>query len=148
MRALFPLDGSEASFQALDRGLALLKGLSHLEATVFNVMQEGFESAGDPAYVAETFEADEGDEVFPTEASSQRVLAKAIGIAKRHGLQVKAKGEVGKPVEEILREAAHHDLLVLHALGPSNLRDALKGSRSEHLARHAPCHVLLVQPGP
>ena len=147
MRALFPLDGSEASFHALERGLALLKGTPRLEVTVFNVMQEGFEAAGDPELIEETFEADEGDEVFPTEASSQRVLAKALEVARKHGLAVKAKGEVGRPVEEILKEAAHHDVLVMHALGPSNLRDTIKGSTLEHLARHAPCSVLLVHPG-
>lgn len=147
MRALFPLDGSEASYQALDRGLALLKGTPRLDVTVFNVMQEGFESAGDPELIEETFEADEQDEVFPSEASSQRVLAKAIELARKHGIAVKAKGEIGRPVEEILKEAAFHDVLVMHALGPSSLRDAVKGSKSEHLVRHAPCSVLLVHPG-
>lgn len=147
MRVLVPLDGSEASFEALERGLLLLKGTPGLDVTVFNVMQEGFESAGDPELIEETFEADEDDEVFPSEASSQRVLAKAIAVARKHGLAVKAKGEIGRPVEEILREAAYHDLLLLHALGPSDLKDKLKGSHTEHIARHAPCSVLLVRTG-
>jgi nucleotide-binding universal stress UspA family protein len=147
MRALVPLDGSEASYQALDRALALLKGLPALEVTLFNVMQEGFESAGDPDYVEETFEKDEEDEVFPTEASSQRVLARGLEVARKHGIAAKAKGEVGRPMDEILREAAHHDVMVVHALGRSNLRDALKGSTAEQLVRKAPCSVLLVQPG-
>lgn len=146
MRVLVPLDGSEASFAALDRGLALLKGTPRLEVTVFNVMQEGFDQAADPQLVAETFEADDADEVFPSEASQQRVLARALDIARRHAITVKAKGEIGKPVEEILREAAHHDVLVMHALGASSVRDTLKGSHSEHLVRHAPCSVLLVHP--
>ena len=146
MRVLVPLDGSEASFTALDRGLALLKGTPRLEVTVFNVMQEGFDQSADPEYVREAFEAEQGGEVIPTEASQQRVLARGLDIAKRHGLPVTAKGEIGKPVEEVLREAAHHDVLLMHALGPSSVKDTLKGSRSEHLVRHAPCSVLLVGP--
>lgn len=144
MRVLIPLDGSEASFAALDRGLALLKGTPRLEVTLFNVMQEGFDQTADPEYVEETFEKDEADEVFPSEASQQRVLARGLDVAKRHGVAVKAKGEIGKPVEEILREAAHHDVLLMHALGASSVKDTLKGSHSEHLVRHAPCSVLLV----
>lgn len=147
MRALFPLDGGEASFQALDKGLTLLRGLPKLEVTLFNVMQEGFEEPTDPEFVQETFEADEQDEVFPSEASSQRVLARALGIAKEHGIAAKAKGEMGRPHEEILQEAQHHDLLVMHAPSPSGLRDALRGSGLEKLMRHAPCSVLLVRPG-
>jgi nucleotide-binding universal stress UspA family protein len=147
MRVLFPLDGSEVSYQALERGLAMLRGAPGLEVTLFNVMQEGFETAGDPQLVEETFEADEEDEIFPSEASSQRVLAKALAIAQKLGIAAKAKGEMGKPHEEILREAAHHDLLVMHALGPGGLRGKLAGGGTEHLARHAPCSVLLVRAG-
>lgn len=147
MRVLVPLDGSEPSFAALDRGLALLKGTPKLQVMVFNVMQEGFEAAGDPQLIEETFEKDATGEVFPSEASSQRVLARGIEVAKRHGLQVTAKGETGRFLDEILREAAHHDVLLLHAMSGSNLRDALKGSHTEHLVRHAPCSVLLVKTG-
>lgn len=146
MRALFPLDGSDAGFLALERGLELLRGSPRLEVTLFNVRQEGFERTADPQYVAETFEADEADEVFPSEASSQRVLARGLDIARRIGVPAKAKGELGKYEEEILKEAAYHDVLVMHALGPSSLRDTLKGSAAEHLVRTAPCSVLLVRP--
>ena len=145
MRALFPLDGSEASYAALDRGLALLKAVPGLQVTLLNVMQEGFERPADPEFVRETFDADEHDEVFPTRASSERALARGLEIARKHGVAARAKGEFGRPHDEILKEAAHHDVLVMHALPQGGLLGTMKGGGTEKLARAAPCAVLLVR---
>ncbi|HEV8360220.1 MAG TPA: universal stress protein [Candidatus Thermoplasmatota archaeon] len=141
MRALVPLDGTALGYATLEHGLAMLRAVPKLEVTLLAVMQEGFEATADPAYVAETFEADEEDEVLPSEASSQRVLARGLDIARKQGLAARAKGEIGRPHEEILKEAAHHDVLVVPALPASSL----KGRGTASLARQAPCHVLLVR---
>jgi len=144
MRVLVPVDGSKATEVAVDRGLAMLAGLPGVKVTFLNVRQEGFQEPADAQYVAETFEADEDDEVFPSEASSGRALDRCIAIAKRHRVAAEPKVVVGRYRDVILEESAGFDLLLMHALGASNLRDALRGSGTEHLARHAPCAVLLV----
>lgn len=145
MRVLFPTDGSTATEEALDRMLELFSGMTqHLEVTLFNVTQEGFEGA-DPQYVEETFEADERDEVFPSKEASQRAIDRCLEVARKHGLEPETRVVMGNYKEEILLAAEDFDVLAMHELRGSNLTDRLKGSATEKLARQAPCSVLLVQ---
>lgn len=145
MRVLVPVDGSEETYTALERGLGQLREVPGLEVTLLNVRQEGFEAANDPQYIEETYEADEDDEVFPSEAASQRALERAEAIASAAGLEVASRLEKGNYRKIILELAAEHDVLLMHGLRKSNLKDALKGSATEKLARQAPCTVMLVR---
>lgn len=143
MKALFPLDGSEASYRAFRRGLEMLKGHGSLRAVAFNVRQPGFDGASEDA--VQRFDEDEHDEVFPTLASSERCLARAKEIAGELGLSIDTKSAVGVPYETILEESKGYDVIVIHALSKSNLRDLLRGSTSEKLVRNAPTSVLVVR---
>lgn len=145
MRILFPTDGSTATEEAFAELLGLFDGLTAgLEITVFNVTDQGFEGA-DPQYVEETFEADERDEVFPSEAASQRAIDRCVGIADKHDVDVATKIVEGTYEDEILAEAEHHDVLAMHELRTSNWLDRFTFSSTESLTRKAPCSVLLVQ---
>ncbi len=145
MRILFPTDGSTATEEAFEGLLDLLAGLSDgVDITVFNVTDAGFEGA-DPQYVEETFEADERDEVFPSEDASQRAVDRCVEIAGKRGVEVATKIVQGTYKDEILAEAKHYDVLAMHELRRSNWLDRLKLSSTEALTRQAPCSVLLVQ---
>ncbi len=145
MRILFPTDGSTATEEAFERMLDLLDGMADgAEITVFNVTDQGFEGA-DPQYVEETFESDERDEVFPSQAASQRAVDRCVQRADKRGVDVATKIVQGTYKEEILAEAEDHDVLAMHEMRRSNWKDRLKGSSTEKLTRNAPCSVLLIQ---
>lgn len=144
MRVLFPTDGSTATEEAFERFLSLFEGMHDgLKITVFNVTDEGFDVA-DHAYIEETFDADERDEVFPSQEASQRAIDRCFDIAEKHGVEPDAKIVEGTYRDTILEEAERHDVLVMHELRRSNIKDFFKGSKTEKLARRAPCSVLLI----
>lgn len=141
LRALFPLDGSDRSFVAMERALILFKGTPGLEVTLFNVMQKGFETA--PEETVAEFDSDEDDEVFPTEQSSLRMLSRAAELCKKHGVAAREKVVKGRVSDEIIRETASHDVVVMHSLDRKGLGEVLRGSKTEYIARHAKCLVML-----
>lgn len=148
MRALAPLDGSEASYEALERGLELLRGVPGVEVTLLHVRAAGSDLALDPALLAEPSGVGMAPLVVMTEASSRDVLARGLDIAQAREVPARAKSLVGRVHAEILKEAAAHDLLLMHHLGPSRLSDLVLGHDAERLAREAPCPVLLLGPAP
>lgn len=146
MRVLFPTDGSEQTEASFENFLRLFRGAGPLEITVLCVQQTGFDRGADPESV-QAFDQDERDEVFPTRASGERAIARCQDIAARHEREVVPKVLSGNHRKVILEEAARHQLLVMHEMSGSNLKDMLSGSATEHLARRAPCAVLLVPSG-
>jgi len=145
LRVLVPLDGSDVTFQALDRALAMLRGTPGLRLTLFNVVAEGFDDANED--MVERFDEDEDDEVFPTEEAGRRMLKEAEAICRRHDVQAVTQVVKGKVVQSILDACSGHDMLVMHSLGRSQLRSTLRGSQTEKLARQAGVSVLLVHTG-
>lgn len=142
LRVLAPLDGSETSFKALDAGLRLLKATPGLEVTVFNVTSEGLSDA--PEDLVAQFDEDEDDEIFPTQAASLRMLERAKTICKEHAVAAKVQVVEGGVVDSILAACANHDILLMHALDRTQLKENLRGSQTEKLARRAGINVLLV----
>ncbi|MGB0653371.1 MAG: universal stress protein [Thermoplasmatota archaeon] len=142
-RVLVPLDGSQETFTAMERGLGLLG--NDVDVTLLVVQDTGFEDA--PEDVTQLFDDDEDDEIFPTEDSARRLLEDAAARCKAAGIGHKPACKVarGRNVRKaILAEAEHHDVLLMHALGASGFKEKLRLSGTEHLARKATCHVLLV----
>lgn len=146
MKVLIPLDGSRPSYDAMVAALRMLKGVSGARFTALNVRNAGMEDA--PEDLVAATEADEEDEIFPTEAASRKCLDRAVELAKKEGARLETKIVAGNPSKAILEEARHHDLLVMHELSGSNLRDLVRFSTTEKLARKAPCSVLLVRTNP
>jgi nucleotide-binding universal stress UspA family protein len=74
----------------------------------------------------------------------EEVLA---GIEKTLGdLDVVAETRVGNVSAELLGAAASADMVVVGSRGHGRADDLLVGSVSQHLARHAPCPVVVVRP--
>jgi nucleotide-binding universal stress UspA family protein len=61
-------------------------------------------------------------------------------------LDVELETRVGHVTGELLRAAVSDDLLVVGSRGHGRADDLLIGSVSQHLARHAPCPVVVVRP--
>ena len=61
-------------------------------------------------------------------------------------LDVELESRVGHVTGELLRASVSDDLLVVGSRGHGRAEDLLIGSVSQHLARHAPCPVVVVRP--
>lgn len=140
MKVLFPLDGSERAFKAMEAALDLLRG-SQVQATLLVVMQD-FEGA--PEDMIREFEDDTEDEIFPTEASAIVVLKQATKRMRRKGLEMKLKMAQGNIVKQIVAESKEHDLLVMHSTRPSK-QFLMRSSRTKKIVRGAQCNILLMQ---
>jgi nucleotide-binding universal stress UspA family protein len=136
LKVLFPLDGSEPAYAAMQKALAMMP---MAKATILVVMQD-FKGASED--MVKQFEEDEDDEVFPTQDSAWQVFKEIRRRISAEVPQVSFKLAKGRADREILAEAAHHDLLVMHATS----RGGLRARGSHRLARHAPCDVLLIRP--
>jgi nucleotide-binding universal stress UspA family protein len=144
MKLLFPLDGSEATYQALERGLQVFASVPKVSATFLVVMSKGLRDM--PKEAREHLEFDDEDELFIRDDEAKAVVQRATEIAKR--LKFKdAKGVVltGKVKESIIAEAAKHDVLVMHALDRDERAEKRRGSALEEIARSAGCSVFLVR---
>ena len=62
------------------------------------------------------------------------------------GLDVELETRVGHVTGELLRAAVSADLVVVGSRGHTRADDLLIGSVSQHVARHAPCPVVVVRP--
>lgn len=145
VKALFPLDGSDATYAAVEKALKILGGNREASATFLVVLSKNVRDM--PAEAREHLEFDDEDELFIREDEARTVLNRAIEIAKRVKF-ASAKGiaVAGKVREVVLAEARKHDLLVMHGLRRSERDDKRHGNMTEELARAAGCHVLLVRP--
>ena len=69
------------------------------------------------------------------------------GVEERYAdLDVELESRVGHVTGELLRASVSDDLLVVGSRGHGRAEDLLIGSVSQHLARHAPCPVVVVRP--
>ena len=140
-RVLFPLDGSERSFRAMDKALDVLKG-APAQVTILVVRQEGFDHA--PPEVIEKFEADMEDEIFPTEQSAVEVFRHATARVRKRGIQLRLKIVKGSVMREIVNETRNHDLMVMHSMAKWGKLARFKRTRTEPIARRSHCSVMLV----
>lgn len=143
LKVLAPLDGSEVSFRALARGLRLLSGRSGLEVTLFTVVSPGMERA--PDEIVEGFDEDEEDEIFPNQASADRMLDRAVEMCRQNDVPNRRQVVVGRLVDTVLTACEGHDLLLMHQLERRQIKETLRGSKTELLARRAGIDVLLMQ---
>lgn len=136
LRVLFPLDGSEESYLCLEKSFSFMPS-SNVEATILVVLQD---FAGAPEEMIKQFEEDTEDEVFPTEDSALVVLRNATRRLREKGVKLKLKMAKGNVKKEILAEAPHHDLLVMHRRRGKHWIGGATG-----IARKAACSSLLIR---
>lgn len=139
MKVLFPLDGSERAFAAMEKALDVLHG-SQVQATLLVVMQD---FTGAPEEMVKQFEDDTEDEVFPNEQSAIVVLKQATRRMRRKGLEMKLKMAQGDIVRNVIEESRGHDLLVMHSKRATGFQ--LRSSRTKKIIRGAQCNILLMQ---
>jgi len=129
-------DGSPDSVRALDWALAEA-GLRGAPITLCHIWHRSH-----PAR-----DAGGGDVVDAPQNAAQLVLAEGRRHAAQRAPAVHVRAELipGRPAELLVEVARTAALLVVGARGAGGARDALLGSVSAHLARHADCPVVMVR---
>ncbi len=130
-------DGSESAFHALSLAIALAE---QNQSELHMVCVEELPSL--PEFIADVRDA--------KEAADRRyadVLRRASDAARERQLQLRTHVVVGHPVREIVKLAAELEveLLVIGAVGHSELYERLIGSRADRITQLAQCPVLVVK---
>ena len=127
-------DGSEQSRRALDRAasMAPAKELVVVTAVPFRPL-----ATKGPSPTVDPLEEEE----------RSKLLEEAVGITGAQSFTTRAVEVHGDPAEAIVAAAKESgaDLIVIGKHGRHGAFSALMGSTSEHVVRHAPCDVLVVQ---
>ncbi len=134
-KILVPTDGSPCSDRAIDEAVNLALPLGAevrflCVVDVLSVMRDGLVNAG--------------ESVDAMRAEAREAVARGEEAARR--VSVAARGEVidGAPAEEIVREAAGADLVVLGSHGKGLLKQLVLGSVTQVVLLRADRPVLVV----
>jgi nucleotide-binding universal stress UspA family protein len=130
-------DGSESAFRALSLAIALAE---QNQSELHMVCVEELPNL--PEFIAEVRDA--------KEAADRRygvVLRRASDAARERGLELRTHVLVGHAVRDIVKLAAELEveLLVIGAVGHSELYERLIGSRADRITQLAQCPVLVVK---
>ncbi len=130
-------DGSELAFHALSLAIALAE---QNRSELHMVCVEELPNL--PEFIAEVRDA--------KEAADRRygvVLRRASDAARERGLELRTHVLVGHAVRDIVKLAAELEveLLVIGAVGHSELYERLIGSRADRITQLAQCPVLVVK---
>ena len=136
-KILVPLDGSEHSFNALDKAIQIAEKFDG-QITLIHVFSAGTMS---------TPSSEVCESVQELRKKGESILARARKEVKAKKIPVKTLIKEGQTVNEILKAATDGDfsLIVIGARGISKLREILLGSVSDGVIRHGACPVLVVK---
>lgn len=137
-RIVVPVDGSEGSNRAA-RFAAYLASETGAELTLIHVYDAP--TAAALGLAAQTNEAAKET----VERVAQGSFASALAETKEFDVKVATHVSVGHPAQEIVTFAQtyHPQLLVMGTRGRTPLKEALLGSVSDYVVRHAPCPVTI-----
>ncbi len=140
-RILVPTDGSQEALEAAEYAAEMAKAFG-AEVTLLNVVDlpripQRFLKATDTQLRQELAEA--GKAIL---SLTQKVLSDA-------GVPAQTELREGRPGDAIVLAAVqgHYDLVVMGSRGLAPSESLLLGSVSDHVARYAPCPVLIVKGG-
>jgi nucleotide-binding universal stress UspA family protein len=134
---LNPTDGSLASERATFQAIYLAQ-LSGAEVLFLHVVETS------SAWYTGTLYQQVVDQLRDL---GDQVIEGAMEIAQRHGVEARSMIVDGHSGTAIVRVAEREeaDVIVMGALGRSMVEEALVGSISRYVVRHAPCPVLVVK---
>ncbi|HEM61993.1 MAG TPA: universal stress protein [Chloroflexi bacterium] len=134
---LNPTDGSEVAARATEQAIYLAKATG-AELIILHVVETTF------AWYTGAFYQQIIDEL---REFGEKVLQKGAELAEKEGVKARTLSVDGHSGTAIVRVAEREgaDLIVLGAVGRSMVEEALVGSVSHYVVRHAHCPVLVVK---
>jgi len=134
---LNPTDGSEVSELATHHAIYLAK-LTGAELLILHVVETTF------AWYTGTLYQQVVDQL---RGFGNNVIERAMELAGQQGVEARSMIVDGHSGTAIVRiaEREETDIVVMGALGRTMVEEALVGSISRYVVRHAPCPVLVVK---
>lgn len=143
MKVLLPVDGSQASLDAVRFALRLAAEGLPLQCVLGNVQE--------PATLYEMVVAHDAEVLHEvSDAAGAHALAAAEALLRAAGIEFEsevASGDAGHRLVE-MAERFGCDMVVMSARGMGSLREALLGSVSQSVLHASPVPVLIVRPPP
>lgn len=140
MKILLPVDGSEASLDAVREALSLVRAGLRASVVVANVQE--------PATLYEMLLAHDPDVIEEVAAKAGlHLLEPALALVREAGVEFEVEVARGDPAHTLVDivERFACDLVVMGARGMGTLRSALLGSVSHEVLHAAPVPVLIVK---
>ena len=149
MHVLLATDGSDIALDAATRGLAVLGDPA--KVTLLSVIADVAADAGAGGIEGPIYTPEQEEELRKSEErNASRELADTEKVVRgvRPNATIAQMVETGDPAATICLVATDLgvDVIVIGSHGKGFLSRVLLGSVSEHVARHAPCPVLVVRP--
>ena len=136
-KILVPLDGSDHSFDALEKAIQIAKKFDGelMLIHMYSIPISKLTPSQLNVYVLEQ------------RKSGEKILAEGRKRAYSEGVPFETQLKEGHIVEEIVKVAreGNFDLIVMGARGLSKLKELFLGSVSHGVTMHAPCPVLIVK---
>jgi nucleotide-binding universal stress UspA family protein len=134
---LNPTDGSEVSELATRHAIYLAK-LTGAQLMILHVVETTF-----AWYTGSLYQ----QVVDQLRDFGNNVIVRAVEMAEQQGVEARSVIVDGHSGTAIVRVAEREeaDVIVMGALGRTMVEEALVGSISRHVVRHAPCPVLVVK---
>lgn len=143
MKILLPIDGSEASLDAVREALSLMRAGLRASVVLANVQE--------PATLYEMLLAHDPEVIEKVSAEAGlHLLQPALALVREAGVEHEievAKGDPAHTLVDIVERFAC-DLVVMGARGMGTLRSAMLGSVSHEVLHAAPVPVLIVKHQP
>ena len=139
-KLLVPIDGSELSDLAFDHAIALAK-LTNATITNVHVLEPLKYTFNGELEVMDAIEVIESS----SEKEARSLLDKYHKKGEKEGIEIKSLLIKGKAAHEIIRMSFDYDLIIMGTLGRNIFASIIIGSKTEKVARHARCPVMLVR---
>ncbi len=136
-RVIVPTDGSRIAERGILMGLKLAKKLDIPAYSIYVLDLDKYEQL-------------KGDEVLRHEkANMKKVAEKALRWVRKRaqdiGVDITTDVLIGEPYERIVEETNERDVIYMSSHGASGFKEAIFGSTTERVLKHAKCTVIVAK---
>lgn len=153
MKLLVPVDGSNASINAVKKALELSKKYNFSMKIISIVAEKNYEyrrneglwKLVDGSLISESVKLEKQLEIKAKE-NAERLLSAIVSNLDFQGIRVETEVLIGEPYDKIIETAVNDkvDMIVMSNRGFSKIKRFFVGSVTQKVISEAPCPVLVV----
>jgi len=138
-RVILPTDGSKIAKKGIMNGLKLAKKLDIPAYSIYVLKIDRYDE-----FEENKVRSDVKDSMKKT---AERALRWVRKRAQDMGVDITTEILVGEPYERIVEEADKKDVIYMSSHGASGFKEAIFGSTTERVLKHAECTVIVAKEG-